>query len=588
MASDQHFLTRRRLLQAASAAVPLAFIALPGCGGGGSGGGSGGSDSSAAANTLVYGRGGDANTLDPINTDIGESVKVIVNVFDTLVAYAEKSLDLVPGVAESWERSEDGLAWTFRLRDNVRFHDGTTLDADAVVFSLERLILDSHPHVYDPSRPYQPNFRMIAKVEAVDPRTVRFQLKEPSAVFLNNLAMFPASIVSPAAVKSLGKRFATEPVGSGPFKFGRWRRDQQIVLDAFASYWDGAPALQRVVFVPIADAATRVQQLKQSGVHIAEDLPPAELDALQGQAGIATQSQVGLNVGYLTLQVEKPPLDRPKVRQAIGMAIDKAELVKVVYAGKARPAVNMVPPDMWGHHDELADRPFDVARAKTLLEEAAAEAGFSLPLELRLSVMSQPRPYMQQPLQTASFIKDSLEKIGVRVTVDPKPISQHFEHLMAGKHELGLAGWSTDNSDPDNFLYSLLDQDNISEHGNNLSRYRSDRVHELLLGAQRELDTDKRLAMYREVQELVLADAPVVPLVHSEIRLALRDTVKNHTLHPGSLVRLRWTRLETGPATGSPATSSPGAKSPEAKSPTASPPAASPAAASPPPAEAAK
>ena len=208
----------------------------------------------------------------------------------------------------------------------------------------------------------------------------------------------------------------------------------------------------------------------------------------------------------------------------------------------------MVPPDMWGHHNELADRPYDVERAKALLAEAATEGGFSLPLELRLSVMSQPRPYMQQPLQTASFIKDSLEKIGIRLTVDPKPISQHFEHLMAGKHELGLAGWSTDNSDPDNFLYSLLDQDNISEHGNNLSRYRNDRVHELLLGAQRELDSDKRLAMYREVQELVLADVPVVPLVHSEIRLALRDDVKNHTLHPGSLVRLRWTRLEPAAA----------------------------------------
>jgi peptide/nickel transport system substrate-binding protein len=523
------------------------LLALAGCGGSTTAPGPGGSGAASQGDTLIYGRGGDANTLDPINTDIGEAVKVIVNVFDTLVTYDEKSLDLVPSLAERWEHSDDGLSWTFHLRPGVKFHDGTTCDAQAVVFSIERLIADTHPHVYEPSRPYQPNFKEIAGVEAVDATTVVFRLKQPSAVFLNNLAMFPASIVSPTAVKQLGKRFATEPVGSGPFKFSRWRRDQQIVLDAFPEYWAGAPHVSRAIFVPIADSVTRLQQLKQSGVHIAEDLPPTELDALVGQPGIAIQETVGLNVGYLTLQMEKPPLNHLKVREAIGMAIDKRELVRVVYGGHARPAVNMVPPDMWGHHHDLADRPYDRDKAKALLAEAAAEHGLALPLKLRLSVMSQPRPYMQQPLQTASFIKDSLAHIGIELTVDPKPISQHFEHLMAGRHELGLAGWSTDNSDPDNFLYSLLDQDNISEHGNNLSRYRSDRVHELLVGAQRQLDTDKRLAMYREAQEIILRDVPVVPLVHSEIRLALRDTVKNYTLHPGSLVRLRWARLEQGP-----------------------------------------
>ncbi|MFO0904936.1 MAG: ABC transporter substrate-binding protein [Pirellulales bacterium] len=518
-----------------------------GCGGSSGGGSSSGSAANGSAPTLIYGRGGDANTLDPINTDIGEAVKVIVNLFDTLVTYDEKELKLVPGLAEKWEHSEDGLTWTFHLRSGVRFHDGTPVDGAAVVYSFDRLLAPTHPDVYDPSRPYQPNFNMIDKVAAPDAATVVFQLKEPSAIFLNNLAMFPASIVSPTAVKKLGKQFATQPVGSGPFRFGRWKRDEQILLEANAEYWDGPPKVGRVIFVPISDSVTRVSQLKQGGIHFAEDLPPAELDALVGQPGIAIQETVGLNVGYLTMQMEKPPLDNRKVRQAIGMAIDKARLAQVVYSGHATPAVNMVPPAMWGHHDKLADRPFDAAAAKALLEEAARESGFTLPLKLRLNVMSQPRPYMQQPLQTASFVKDSLGQIGIEVAVEPKPIAQHFEYLMAGKHELGLAGWTTDNSDPDNFLYSLLDQDNISEHGNNLSRYRSDAVHELLANAQKELDVDKRLALYHAAQEKILEDVPVVPLVHSEIRLALRDSVQNYTLHPGSLVRLRWAGLGSAP-----------------------------------------
>lgn len=531
----------------------LGFIAclatgmvMVGCGGGSTSKdptATSGSGQAAGSDTLLYGRGGDANTLDPINTDIGESVKVIVNLFDTLVTYHQETLELVPSLATQWTRSEDGLTWTFSLREGVKFHDGEPLDAAAVVFSFERLLNDNHPAVYDSARPYQPNFKMIERVEARDDLTVVFHLKEPSAVFLNNLAMFPASVVSPKSVTKSGKQFATNPVGSGPFKFARWKRDQQIVLEAFPDYWDGKPGVQRVIFLPIAEAATRVQQLKQGTIHFAEDLPPTELDAVASLPGIKIQEQVALNVGYLTLQTEKPPLNNLKVRQAIGHAINKVELVKVVYAGHARPAVNMVPPAMWGHHDKLADRAFNLDEAKRLIGEAAREDGFTLPIKLRLSIMSQPRPYMQQPLQTATLIKDSLAQIGIELTVDPRPIGQHFEYLMAGRHELGLAGWTTDNSDPDNFLYSLLDSDNISEHGNNLSRYRNEEVHQLLTAAQRELDTEKRLAMYHRVQELCLAEAPVVPLVHTEIRLAQRANVQGYRLHPGSLVRLRWTSL---------------------------------------------
>lgn len=521
-----------------AAGVLCAAGTLSGCGGS--------ADSSAAkTDTLVYGRGGDANTLDPINTDIGEAVKVIVNVFETLVAYHEEELTLVPGLAVKWENSQDGREWTFHLREGVKFHDGTPCDADAVVFSLERLISDQHPAVYDPLRPYRPNFQMIEKVEAVDARTVKFHLKEASAVFLNNLAMFPASVVSPTAVQKLGKEFATAPVGTGPFKFGRWKRDQQIVLEANPDYWDGAPRIARVVFVPIADGSTRVAQLRKGAIHLAEDLPPTELDAVAKEPGIAIQACESLNVGYLTLQTERPPLDKLKVRQAIAHAIDKQEMAHVVFADRAHPAVTLVPRNMWGYADQLADRKFDPATAKKLLEEAVQEEKLELPLKLTLAVMNQPRPYMQQPLQAASFVKDALGKIGIEVTVEPRPISQHFEHLMAGGHQMGLAGWTTDNSDPDNFLYSLLDVDNISEHGNNLSRYRNDEVHRLLLGAQKELDADKRLAMYARVQELCLQDAPVVPLISTEVRIAQTARLKGYRLHPASLVRLRRAYFES-------------------------------------------
>lgn len=497
------------------------------------------------ANTLIYARGGESDRLDPIHTDIGESVKVIVNVFDTLITYDQETTELVPSLATEWSTSDDGLRWTFRLREGVRFHDGTPLDAEAVVYSFERLIRDDHPDLHSSMIPYRPDYQDIVAVRALDPLTVEFELAQPSAVFEANLAMFPASIVSPTAARELGRRFATQPVGTGPFRFERWSRDQEIVLVANPDYWDGPPAIERVIFVPINESAVVVRQLSQGGLHLADHLPPAELDALVGQPGVEVQSQVGMNVCYLSMQNDKPPLDNVKVREAIWHAIDKQRLIDVAYAGRAEPAVHVVPPAMWSWHDGIQDRPFDLQRAKELLAEAQAESGFSLPLSLDLFVMATPRPYLPQPLETAMFIKEQLKPLGIDVRIVVNEISQHFQRLSRGEHELALAGWSSDNADPDNFLYQLLDIDNINElGGNNVSRYRNDRVHELLLAGKRELDRDRREAIYREAQELIFADAPLVPLAHTEVRVAQRDDLAGYRLHPTGLVRLRWTHFE--------------------------------------------
>jgi peptide/nickel transport system substrate-binding protein len=495
--------------------------------------------------TLVYGRGEDANTLDPIHTDIGESVKVMVNIFDTLITYHDETVELVPSLATKWSHSDDGLTWTFHLRDDVKFHDGTMLDAQAVVFSFERLLTET-PEDTKP-RPYQPNFRGIQSVTAVDEHTVEFKLKEPSAVFLQNLAMFPASIVSPAGVKLHGKSFGNHPVGSGPFKFANWERNQSITLEAFDDHWRGPPGMERVIFVSVGENATRAQQLRRGESQLADDLSPNELEALAKLPTMTVQEETGLNVCYLSMQVEKGALAHREVRQAIGHAIDKQELVRIAYGGKAEPAVNMVPRAMLGHNDAIQDRAFDVAKAKQMLQEVAEREGFSLPLRMTLAVMTDPRPYLPQPDVVGSFVKDSLAKIGIELQVEARGANQHFAHVMAGKHELALAGWYTDNNDIDNFLYSLLDSDNISEHGNNLSRYNNPEVHRLLLAGQTQLDPDKRMPIYYEAQELIFEDAPTIPLVHAKFRVAHSARLKGYKLHPTGLVRLRLAHFEDAP-----------------------------------------
>jgi peptide/nickel transport system substrate-binding protein len=380
---------------------------------------------------------------------------------------------------------------------------------------------------------------MIRSIETPDPLTVAFVLREPSAIFLSNLAMFPASIVSPAALKEHGANFAEHPVGTGPFRFVKWTRDQQLVLARYDQHFRGPTKIEHLIFVPVKENATRVQRLARGEIHVAENLTPIEMDQLAQVPSLVVQEQEAMNVAYLTMQMEKPPLDNRKLREAIWLAIDKRTLIDVGYAGHAVPAVSLVPPSMWGHHRELADRPFDPQRAKALLQEAADEAGFTLPLRLSLAVMNQARPYLQQPLAIAGFMKDSLREIGIELTIVGRDVNQHFQYVMAGRHELALAGWNSDNSDPDNFLYSLLDSDNIAAEGNNLSRYRSRPFHDLLRAGQREMNVEKRLQIYYEAQELAFRDAPVVPLVHTRMRAAHARRLKGFRLHPTGLIRLR-------------------------------------------------
>lgn len=499
-----------------------------------------------STDTLIYAQASDPKTLDPANTDIAEGVHVITNVFDTLVTYDERTTELIPSLAEKWTVSDDGKLWTFTLRSGVLFHDGTPCDSAAVKTTFARLIDENHPLLFDTLRPYQSAYLMIEKIETPDPLVVEFHLKNPSAIFLTNLAMFSASVVSPAALAKSKGSFAENPVGTGPFQMVKWNRDQQMVLKANDKHWRGPPAVQNLIVVPVKDNTTRMQRLTRGEVHLVDSLAPQDFAAASQNPALVVHEQVGMNVSYLSLQLEKPPLNLLKVRQAIALAIDKPTLIKVGFDGHAEPAKSMVPPRMWSHDQGLVDHPFDLEQAKKLMEEAAAEGNFQLPLRLNLSVMSQARPYMPQPMTIAGFLKDSLREIGIEVTVSGRDVNEHFKHLMSGGHQLGLAGWTSDNSDPDNFLYQLLDPDNIGSEGregNNLSRFRDEKFHELLLAGQKEMNLERRLPLYQQAQEIVLRELPVVPLAHTQLRAAHTNRLSGFSVHPTGLVRLRTAKL---------------------------------------------
>jgi peptide/nickel transport system substrate-binding protein len=494
--------------------------------------------------TLLFGRGADSIGLDAAHEEDGESFKVAELIFDTLVQYQQASTDIEPGLATSWESSPDGLTWTFHLRRNVRFHDGTPCDAEAVVFSIKRQYQPSHPF-HNVGGPYLYWLSLglsdiVDGVRAVDPLTVELRLKRPYAPLLSALATPPFAVVSPAAVRKWGEDFKSNPVGSGPFRFVEWRRNDRIVLERFDGYWAGKSPLDRIVFRSIPDNATRLLELEQGNIHVLEYPDPENIAAIRANPDVTLVEQPGMTVAYLAMNTTHPPLDDVRVRRAINHAINKRLIVETLYGGLAVVAKNPFPPTIWGYNDAIQDYAYDPGRARALLKEAFPR-GF--PRELSLYALPAPRPYALNPQQVASAIQADLAKVGVPTRVQTFEWGTYLEKVKAGDHDLGMLGWIADYADPDNFLYFNLDKDNARPPAGNIAFYRSDPLHEVLVAAQKELDHDKRVALYKRAQEIIHDDAPWVVLAHAQNVVAIRRAVQDFVLHPTSWRHLWRVRL---------------------------------------------
>ncbi|MFO0945906.1 MAG: ABC transporter substrate-binding protein [Planctomycetota bacterium] len=318
---------------------------------------------------LIYASGADATTLDPADAEDGESVKVIVNVHDTLLTYADDSAELIPGLATKWTESPDRLEWTFELRENVKFHDGTPFDAEAVVFSLERLIDPNHPHRHDAKLPLGSDYQVIEKVEAKGTHVVILRLKHPSGVLLRNLAMFPSCIVSPTAVKESGEDYKIRPVGTGPFRFEEWVTNEKLVLRKNEAYWRGAPEVEHLIFKPIAEPASRLRQLATGEIDMADGLSIPVREEIRKNSKLRLATSPGMNFGYFAMNMDRPPFGDVRVRRAIAHAIDKKAILASAYDNAGQITSTPLPPTLWGADPEIRDYPFDPGRAKELLKK---------------------------------------------------------------------------------------------------------------------------------------------------------------------------------------------------------------------------
>ncbi|OBA08170.1 peptide ABC transporter substrate-binding protein [Paenibacillus polymyxa] len=519
-----------------------AVLVLSGCGGAGKGakpeaGKSPGGAGEGVQDTLIYGRGGDSVALDPAIVTDSESLKIGHQVFDSLLEYKDGTTTVQPGLAESWEVSPDGLVYTFKLRQGVKFHDGTDFNAEAVVFNFERWANTRSPYKYegDSFDYYDSMFgseksRVIKSVKAVDAGTVQFTLNKPQAPFLQNLAMTSFGIASPKAVQEKKADFKSNPVGTGPFVFKEWKRNDSITLEKNPNYWKkGQPKLAKVIVRSIPDNTARYNALQNGEIDLMEDMNPDDVKQLEGNSELVKIERPPFNIAYIGFNLKKKKFDNPKVRQALNHAVNKQAIIDALFAGQAKPAVNPMPPTLWGYNDGIQDYAYDLNKAKSLL----AEAGFpnGLPEPLTFYAMPVSRPYMPDGKKVAEAIQADFEKIGIKVNIQSPEWATYLDDLKAGeKDDLYMLGWNGDNGDPDNFLYTLLDKDTIP--GNNRSFYANEELHKILVKAQTEVDQDKRTELYKQAQEIIKKDAPWIPLVHTTPLMAGKTNLKGFVPSP--------------------------------------------------------
>ena len=481
---------------------------------------------SAAPKVLIYAKGADPRGLDPAYVDDGESAKIMCNIYENLVKYKAGNTDIEPALATSWTQSADGLTWTFNLRKGVTFHDGTPFNAEAVKFSVDRqlppLATDDMPYAsftFDPT--------IVREVKAVDDYTVQFLLNTPYAPFLANLAMsLAAPIVSPTAVKKYGAGFIEHPVGTGPFYFVNWTKGQTITLFKNENYWGTKARVDRVIYKTTPENAVRASELMTGAIDIMDGVDTNDVKILENK-GMKLIKNPGMNINYMAFYCHKKPFNDVRVRRAISMAINRAEIVKYLYQGYAQLANGPLPSFIPGYDPKLKPIGYDPAGAKKLLAEAGVKD-----LSFTFIAYSNPRPYNPATgVKLAEAVQADLLKIGVKTQIKVYPWAEYKPIAKAAtESEAMFYGWIGDNGDADNFL-SLLDSAQIAGSLNS-AKYSNPKVDDLLQQARQTVDAKTRVSLYQQAQRIIVQDAPWVFFSHATDLAAYRPNVKGFNLHP--------------------------------------------------------
>ena len=510
--------------------------------------------------TLIFGTSADPVVLDGALVSDGESLRAIDQMFEGLVTLEPGGTEVAPNLATDWEASEDGLEWTFNLREGVTFHDGTEFNAEAVCYNFDRWY-NFEGSFQNPAATYYwqtvfggfaeydpdsgaPKESLYESCEVTDDLQVVLRLTKPSSSFLPALALTNFTFASPDALEQYGANegevdaegifratgtFGTEhPIGTGPFKFVSWERNNRLVMERNEDYWGDFPGnVDTLIFRPIPDNAARLQALQSGEIQGYDLVEPQDFETIEADDNLQLINRPAFNIGYIGINQAIEPLDDLVVRQAIAHAIDRQEIVDAFYAGQGEVAKQFMPPELFGYADDVTEYEFDPERAKQLL----TDAGYELPVKIDFAYPTDvSRPYMPDPQANFEAMVEDLEQCCFEVEEKSAIWSPNYlDNADNGRYGLYLLGWTGDFGDPDNFIGTFFQTPQKAWGFDNPE------IFDCLDQAEAETDQDARTALYEECNRIIMDFLPGVPYVHTEPALAFTANVKGYVPSPVSL-----------------------------------------------------
>jgi peptide/nickel transport system substrate-binding protein len=521
-----------------------------------------GSAKKATADTFVFASSADPVVLDPPLTSDGESSRVQLQIFETLVTFKPGTTQLVPGLAKSWKNSGGGKTWTFKLRQGVKFTDGTPFSAGTVCANFNRWYnfkgaqaSDSASYYYNvvfsgfknPGAGYPGKSKALYKSCTTRGKyTAIIKLKRVFGPFIGALTLTPFAMQSPTAMKKYGadKGKLTSDgvyqplgkygvpggvaVGTGPYKLDDWKVGDRLTLVRNDQYWGKKAILRRIIFRPIADNAARLQALQTGEIQGYDNVEPQDVATIKKNKNLKVLDRPSFNVGYVTINEAVKPFDKLAVRKAVAYGLNKDQVVRSFYAGRAVVGKEFQPPSVMGYSNSVPTYPYNPDKAKQLLQQA----GVTLPLKVEFWWPSDvSRPYMPNPKNNFEAFAAGLEKAGFQVDAHSAPWRPDYLGKTAAgtAGALNLLGWTGDYADPESFLGGILRSD--KQFGLEENPLGTKLYHDLDQ-ALTILDAKKRAAAYQKINNFIMANVIGVPYVHSLPALAFTKNVKGYKPSP--------------------------------------------------------
>jgi dipeptide transport system substrate-binding protein len=494
--------------------------------------------------TFVYCSEGSPSAFNPQVTSDGTSNNASAHtIFERLVDFKQGTTDLEPSLASSWTISKNKKVYTFTIRKDVEFHNTKyftptrTLNANDILFSFNRMHDKKNSFHQVGGAKYEYYFSMameeaIKSIVKINDYKVEITLTKANSSFLANLAMSFMSIHSKEYAdiltsKNNKKDIDHLPVGTGPFVFKKYVKDNIIRYKRHEKYWGTLPHIKKLLFAITPDASVRVQKLKAGECDFISAPPPSDIKSLQENPKIKVVSQAGANVGYLAMNTTKKPLNSLKVRKAISHALNKKSYIKAIYLDTAQVAKNPIPPTMWAYNNNVKDDSYNPKLSKKLLKEAGFEKG----LELELWTLPVSRPYNPNGKKMGELMQADLAKVGIKIKLISYDWPTYLNKSKNGEHSLLQLGWSGDNGDPDNFLYTLLSC-NAVKAGANVAKWCDKRFNKHVVDARTFSSKKKRTILYKKAQLIFKEQAPWVTLAHAKVFRAMNKKVAGFIIDP--------------------------------------------------------